>query len=86
MLRDPDGGEGIEVQRQAAAERRLPKLQHGTRIAPLRGQFAERSQQCDVVTLIGEIGSETPHDVALAERIKRVGGAHAFVGKCRTAI
>ena len=67
------------IERQPAAERGLSDLQHGAGIVAAAGEFAERFEQRHVRALFAEIGGEIQHDVAFADRVEHVGGAHALV-------
>ena len=79
VRRNPDGGKGVMVERQSAAERGLSDLQHRAGVVAAAGQLAERFEQGHIRALFAEIGGKIEHDIALADLVEHFGGAHAFV-------
>ena len=80
VRRNPDGRERVMVERQPAAERGFSDLQHRAGIVAAAGEFAERFERRYVGALFAEIGGKIEHDIALADLVEHLGGAHAFVG------
>ena len=68
------------VERQSAAERGLSDLQHRAGVVAAAGELAERFEQGNVGAVFAEIGGKIQHDIALADLVEHIGGAHAFVG------
>ncbi len=72
-------GKRVMVERQPAAERGFSDLQHRAGVVAAAGEFAERFEQGHIGALFAEIGGKIEHDVAFADLVEHVGGAHAFV-------